>query len=147
MQYTLFSMTECWYCNVVAGNTGSGTNVVEVDWIIFCCWTTVSEDNVWRTWKQSYKLSIDIQSQLIPFWNYKIRYQINIPTWCFLDEIHIISPFWYAGIYDFIYKICNWSCSKFIWINLEWSSYIIYESKCMAVRSVKGITSTFKKKN
>ena len=123
MQYTLFSMTECWYCNVVAGNTGSGTNVVEVDWIIFCCWTTVSEDNVWRTWKQSYKLSIDIQSQLIPFWNYKIRYQINIPTWCFLDGIHIISPFWYAGVYDFSQFIRSATGhSKFVWINLEWSS-------------------------
>ena len=123
MQYTLFSMTECWYCNVVAGNTGSGTNVVEVDWIIFCCWTTVSEDNVWRTWKQSYKLSIDIQSQLIPFWNYKIRYQINIPTWCFLDGIHIISPFWYAGVYDFSQFIRSATGhSKFVGINLEWSS-------------------------
>jgi hypothetical protein len=123
LQYTLFSMTECWYCNVVAGNTGSGTNVVEVDWIIFCCWTTVSEDNVWRTWKQSYKLSIDIQSQLIPFWNYKIRYQINIPTWCFLDGIHIISPFWYAGVYDFSQFIRSATGhSKFVWINLEWSS-------------------------
>ena len=123
MQYTLFSMTECWYCNVVAGNTGSGTNVVEVDWIIFCCWTTVNEDNVWRTWKQSYKLSIDIQSQLIPFWNYKIRYQINIPTWCFLDGIHIISPFWYAGVYDFSQFIRSATGhSKFVWINLEWSS-------------------------
>ena len=123
MQYTLFSMTECWYCNVVAGNTGSGTNVVEVDWIIFCCWTTVSEDNVWRTWKQSYKFSIDIQSQLIPFWNYKIRYQINIPTWCFLDGIHIISPFWYAGVYDFSQFIRSATGhSKFVWINLEWSS-------------------------
>lgn len=135
-------MTKCWYCDVAAVNTSSGTIVVEVDWIIFCCWTTVSEDKVWRIWKQSYKLSIDIQSQLIPFWNRKIRYQINIPIWCFLDGIYI--TFLVCGCVWFqpIYKICNWSRNKFISINLTWSSYIIYKSKFMALRSVKCITST-----
>jgi hypothetical protein len=81
-------MTKCWYCDVAAVNMSSGTMVVEVDWIIFCCWTTVSEDHVWRTWKQSYKLSIDIQSQLIPFWSRKIWYQMRKKN---VEVIHLLT--------------------------------------------------------